>query len=323
MSSRVSLVLGTGSFGTPGSKTTGARIHTVEDARTVVDYFVGCGYNTLDTARLYGGGTAEEFLGQMDVGDCVIDTKVFPGQHGNFSDEGIKESVKRSLTALGKHNIRTLYLHAPDPTVPIETTLRAINNLYTEGHFEQFGLSNYSSWQVAEIMGIVSHHGWVKPTVYQGNYNAIQRTTEAELFPCLRHFGIKFFAYSPQAGGLLSGTILSEEDMAAREGGRWDPKACGFAESLRSQYVPLLPAVRELKEGLEKHGLSLPQAALRWLQHHSALQQGDAVILGAASVKQLEMNINLSEQGPLSEDVIALFETAWLRAKSFATHYAM
>jgi len=53
--------------------------------------------------------------------------------------------------------------------------------------------------QVAEIVGIATHHDWVKPTAYQGGYNAIERTVETELLPCLRHFGIKFYAYSPLA----------------------------------------------------------------------------------------------------------------------------
>jgi len=298
-------------------------IHTVEDAQSVVNCYTRRGYNTIDTARLYGGGTSEEFLGQMDLGNCVVDTKVYPGQHGDFTEEGIRESLNRSLSALGGHKVRTLYLHAPDPTVPIEITLRAINDLYNEGHFEQFGLSNYASWQVAEIVGIATRHDWVKPAVYQGGYNAIERTAETELLPCLRHFGIKFYAYSPLAGGVLAGKILSEEDMAAREGGRWDPQACRFAQALRSRYAPMLPAVKELKEVLDKHGLALPEASQRWLQYHSALEQGDAVILGATSVKQLEMNMSQSEGGPLSEDVVELFERAWLGVRAFATHYAL
>ncbi|KAF8434526.1 NADP-dependent oxidoreductase domain-containing protein [Boletus edulis BED1] len=258
----------------------------------------------------------------MNLGNCVVDTKVYPGQHGNFSEDGIRESMNRSLAALGKYKIRTLYLHSPDPTVPIKTTLQVINDLYNEGHFEQFGLSNYSSWQVTEIVGIADHHGWVKPTVYEGKYNAIERTVEDELLPCLRHFGIKFYAYSPLAGGVLAGNILSEEDMAAREGGRWDPQACRFALAIRSQYAPILPAVRELKEALDRHGLGLAEASYRWLQHHSVLHQDDAVIIAATSVKHMEMNMKNCEGGPLSEGIVELFERAWLRVKANAAHYA-
>lgn len=64
---------------------------------------------------------------------------------------------------------------------------------------EQFGLSNYFSWEVAEIYKICEANGYVRPTVYEGIYNAVDRAVEAELFPCLRKFGIKFAAYSPLA----------------------------------------------------------------------------------------------------------------------------
>ncbi|KIJ63174.1 hypothetical protein HYDPIDRAFT_176197 [Hydnomerulius pinastri MD-312] len=322
MPSHFPIVFGAGSFGLPGPKSNGARIHSVEQAQELVNCYMRHGYRHIDTARLYGGGTSEEFIGQMDIGNCIVDTKVYPGQHGDFSAAGIRASLMESLKALAKHKIRTFYLHSPDRTVPIEDTLRAINELYDEGHFEQFGMSNYSAWEVAEIMGIVTRNNWVKPSVYQGGYNAIERTVEVELFPCLRHFGIKFFAYSPLAGGLLAGKMLSEEDMLKRAGGRWDPKVSHMAPHLQAQYAPMLPVVRELKEALEKQGLRLPEVAQRWLQHHSALQPGDAVIVGAASVEQLEKNILDCEGGPLSDEVVELMEKTWHGVKAFAPHYA-
>ncbi|KAH7882415.1 NADP-dependent oxidoreductase domain-containing protein [Phlebopus sp. FC_14] len=322
MPSRIPLVFGAGSFGSPGPRSNGARIHTVAHAQQLVDCYMRHGYNTIDTAGLYGGGTSEEFLGQMDLGPCVVDTKVFPGQHGDFSAEGILVSLTKSVKALGRHKIRNFYLHSPDPSVPIETTLRAINDLHAEGHFKEFGLSNYSSWQVAEIMIIATTNNWVKPTVYQGMYNAIGRSIEVELLPCLRHFGIKFFAYSPLAGGLLAGKMLTVDDIANRAGGRWDPKVSHFAPSLLAKYAPMLPAVRELKENLDKYGLSLPEAAQRWLQHHSELRPGDAIIIGAASADQLKKNIFDCEGGPLCDKVVQIIERAWLGVKAVAPHYA-
>jgi len=64
---------------------------------------------------------------------------------------------------------------------------------------QEFGLSNFNAWEVAEIATLSSERGWLKPTVYQGVYNAIERGIEAELFPCLRKFGLRFYAYSPLA----------------------------------------------------------------------------------------------------------------------------
>ena len=67
------------------------------------------------------------------------------------------------------------YLHGPDRKTPYEETLRAVNELYKEGKFKRFGISNYMSWEVAEIVGICKANGYVAPTVYQGVYNAIHR----------------------------------------------------------------------------------------------------------------------------------------------------
>ena len=68
------------------------------------------------------------------------------------------------------------------------------------GVFSEFGLSNYMSWEVAEIVYICKSNGWIVPTLYQGLYNAVARAVEPELFPCLRKFGIRFYAFNPLAG---------------------------------------------------------------------------------------------------------------------------
>lgn len=80
-----------------------------------------------------------------------------------------------------------------------------MNDLYKAGYFSRFGISNYSAWEVAQICELCDRYNWKKPDVYQGCYNALQRTVEPELFPCLRKYGISFYAFSPLAGGLLTG----------------------------------------------------------------------------------------------------------------------
>jgi aflatoxin B1 aldehyde reductase len=70
-----------------------------------------------------------------------------------------------------------------------------------EGLFEEFGLSNFSAWQVAQAWEIAARHRWIRRSVYQGMYNAITRAVEPELFKCLGNYGIRFHAYNPLAGG--------------------------------------------------------------------------------------------------------------------------
>ena len=110
-------------------------------------------------------------------------------------------------------SVEIWYLHGPDRTVPYEETMRVVNDLYKEGYFKKFGLSNFASyvwfwlvllklltkhrWEVAEIVTIAKANGYILPTVYQGVYNAIHRVIEPELLPCLRKFGISFYAFNP------------------------------------------------------------------------------------------------------------------------------
>lgn len=78
------------------------------------------------------------------------------------------------------------YLHNPDTRISFEPTLEGINELYKSGAFRRFGVSNFDADQMKEVLRICKERGFVAPTVYQGNYNAVGRLPETELFPILR-----------------------------------------------------------------------------------------------------------------------------------------
>ncbi|KZP01191.1 Aldo/keto reductase [Calocera viscosa TUFC12733] len=321
MPSRIPLLYGSAAFGEPGKHVT--RLHTIPACQEVVDDFAKHGYTVFDCARAYGLGTSEEYLGKLDLKGGRADTKLFSREPGGFAPEKLRAQLAESLTALGPHKIRVLYLHAPDRKTPIEDTLRELNEMYKEGLFEEIGLSNYHSWEVAEFVWIARKNGWKQPTVYQGVYNVVERMVETELIPCLRKYGLRFYAYSPLAGGLLVGKILSDADLENTDSPRWNPKIAGrLAGMLRTKYAGLIPQLKPLKEALEKHNIELSEAAQRWLQHHSALTPKDGVIIGASSIDQLETNIKFCEEGPLPEDILTILDEAWKNAKSTASHYA-
>ena len=98
--------------------------------------------------------------------------------------------------------------------------MQACFELFQQGKFRHFGLSNFAAWQVAEVVELCRRHGWMEPEVYQGMYNALTRDVERELFPCLRNYGMRFYAYNPLAGGLLTGKHLSMEQIP--EDGRFN-----------------------------------------------------------------------------------------------------
>ncbi|KAI5900350.1 Aldo/keto reductase [Schizophyllum commune H4-8] len=316
---RVPLVSGV-PVGAPGS---GARITDLAIGQKFIDLAFEHGVKNFDSAEVYSKGTNEEFLGKLDLKDAVVDTKASPFPPGAHSAANLLKAASRSAAKLAPHKINVYYLHAPDHSVPYEESCEAINKLYRHGLIKEFGLSNYSSWEVAEIYYICKTNGWILPTVYQGRYNAVQREVEAELFPCLRKFGIRFYVYSPLAGALLTGNILSPDDLDKRTGSRYDPKISPYASVLRDLATPVLPVVKELAEEIAKYKIPLPEVATRWIQHHSLLdpEKGDRVIIGSSSLEQLEKNLMTHALGPLPEEVLQVINAAGIKAMGLNKHY--
>lgn len=308
---RIPLLFGAGGIGLEANDF--VRNAGVAAVQPFIDIFVKeHGYTAIDTARVYGGGTSEKVLALVDLGSARIDTKVFPRAPGDHSAAKLRATFQESKEALGSIPIRVFYLHAPDRSVPFEETLEVVNEFHAKGDFEEFGLSNYTSWEVAEIVGICKRRGFVVPTVYQGVYSVIQRSIEAELIPCLRKFGIKFAAYSILAGGLLTGKYLTQE---IQTGSHFDPKSW-VGSIYTPRYMPLLPVVKDLKEAADKHDIPLAQVASRWIIHHSAMTPEDhGAIVGASSPEQLKNALNDCEQGPLPDELLKACDDAWKKVQ--------
>ncbi|KAA1472009.1 Aldo/keto reductase [Dentipellis sp. KUC8613] len=359
--SSLNVVLGTINFGAADQELT--RVHDVKSVEAILDVFQQHGHTEVDTARTYGGGTSEEFLGQVDWRGrgLKLETKLFPvpvrelclaGERIAFTEapnpicsdiihhtpEGLRTFLDRSLKALNADSVEIWYLHGPDRSVPYEVTLKAVNDLYKEGKFKRFGISNYMSWEVAEMVQICRANGWIQPTVYQGVYNAIHRSVEPELFPCLRKYGMSFYSFSPLANGFLLGRYHSVNDQV-EAGSRFDPnKLSGKQASPDELLVPLsmlihmfqriwkepfFKAVETIKAVTDKHNLTLAEVALRWISHHSLLKRelGDSVIIGVSKVEHIKQNLLDLEKGPLPDDVVNALDEAWSQVLPFASKY--
>jgi aflatoxin B1 aldehyde reductase len=143
----------------------------------------------IDTAHTYGA--SEEILGQTGGSTRFeIDTKA-PGGNipGSLTKQGVQGFAHRSKHHLGVEQVDVYYLHSPD-VVPIEETLAGVNELYKEGWFRRFGLSNFFAEDVQKICEICQREGYPLPSVYQGDYSAIARKQEEVLLPTLRKLGI-------------------------------------------------------------------------------------------------------------------------------------
>ena len=214
-----------------------ARNHSLEECASILDVFQEHGHSEIDTAIVYGGGSSEQYLGQLHWQDrgLIMDTKFSPRTNLNLgpdikithSPEHLRLALQKSLESLKANKVDMWYLHAPDRSTPYETTLREVNNLHNEGFFRRFGISNYAAWEVAQICEICETNRWIKPVVYQGVYNALHRGVEPELFLCLRKYGIAFYAFNPLAGGFLTSRYTREmvdTQVGVEEGSRFDPK---------------------------------------------------------------------------------------------------
>ncbi|KAF7354038.1 Aflatoxin B1 aldehyde reductase member 3 [Mycena venus] len=325
----LNVVMGTMSFGEPGTEA--VRVDKVEDVEAIMDVFVKHGHREVDTARIYGRGTSEVILGKINWQEkgIVMDTKILPLYHrfpevsAPHTSEDLRKTLLTSLKALNTDKIDIWYLHSPDRTVPYEVTVKAIDELYREGHFKRWGLSHYMSWEVAEIVGICKQHGYVQPTVYQGIYYAINRAVEPELFPALRKFGIAFYEFNPLAGGLLTDRYTSM-DSKAESGSRLDPEGMA-GKAFRARYWKpvFFDALGAVRTAAAAHGLTMAEVAFRWVSHHSLLRRehGDAVIIGGSNLKQIEENLVDLEKGPLPADVLAAIDAAWEAVKGDSSLY--
>jgi aflatoxin B1 aldehyde reductase len=278
------------------------------------------GHSTIDTARAYGAGTSEEVLGKTDVAKwATIDTKVASFVPGAHSAEKIKASIEASVSALAPAEINILYLHAPDRATPFAETIEEVNKAYKDKKFAEFGLSNYSPEEVEQIVKLCADNNWVKPSVYQGQYNAISRLSETDLLPVLRKHNIKYYAYSPSASGIFTGKLSAQSTEV--KGGRFDSNS-NVGKLYSGQYLKpeLLDAAAKVHKESEARGISGHEVALRWVLHHSALDasKGDAMIIGASSMKQLEENLRICEQGRLPDELLQLLESTWDVAKDVA-----
>jgi aflatoxin B1 aldehyde reductase len=325
--SALNIVMGAMTFGAPG--TDGARVHEQKDIEAILDVFLKHGHRELDTARVYCAGTCEEYLGKIDWQGkgIIMETKLYPmkGREitGSHSPEDLRKFLMMSLKALNTDKIEMWYLHGPDRSVPYEVTLKAVDELYREGHFKRFGISNYMSWEVAEMVGICKQHGYIQPTAYQGIYNAIHRGVEPELLPALRKFGIAFYEFNPLAGGFFTDRYTSMDEKP-ESGSRFDPER-NQGKNYRNRYwkPAYFDALATIRPVVAAHGLTMAEVALRWISHHSLLRRehGDAVLIGASSLEHIEQNLIDLEKGPLPDEVVAALDTAWESVKPHASNY--
>ncbi|MFT5505471.1 MAG: aflatoxin B1 aldehyde reductase [Gammaproteobacteria bacterium] len=283
-----------------------------ESSRIMLEKHQASGNQEIDTANQYNKGQTELLLGDLisaeQRSNFFIASKVHPWNEQGLKPDQVKQQIETSLQRLKTDYFDLLYLHSPDLETPIEQTLLACFDAFQKGQFRHFGLSNFAAWQVAEAVEICRSNGWMMPTVYQGMYNALTRDVEKELFSCLRHYEISFYAYNPLAGGLLTGKYLSAEKP---------PETGRFRESYqyRNRYwkADYQNVLEELATQTTHLNLKPVNIAMSWLIHHSQMDtaQGDAIILGASRIEQLDENLAAMHSPALDASILDILDRGW------------
>ena len=293
----------------------------LEASRNMVLRFLETGNVELDTAYVYNAGDTEKYLGDILPkidSKYYLATKVHPRITGKLDRETILMEFNESLSRMNRDKVDLLYFHFPDGKTPIDEALDTIAELYEQGQVKELGLSNYPAWQVVDIWHKCDAHGCPRPTVYQGMYNALCRNVEPELFPAIRSLGMRFYAFNPLAGGLLTGKHMQDEKLEGD--GRF-----ARLKSYRDRYwkQSYFDAIGEIKKACEAENIPMAEAAYRWLVNHSMIKSelGDGILLGASRIEQMEQNLIAVTKGELPQSILDAMDSAWEIAKPDSPAY--
>ncbi|HEX2689419.1 MAG TPA: aldo/keto reductase [Kofleriaceae bacterium] len=305
------LALGGGNFGGVGSAPAFYGMgETESEAAELLDRAYDAGINLLDTADAYGGGRSEQFLGNWlkAKGSAVRDqlvlaSKVYnpvgpgPNQRG-LSRLHVLRQIDTSLIRLGTDRLDLYLIHEPDPETPLEETLRALDDAVHAGKILYIGASNIEAWRIAVARGLSDLHRLARFAWVQNAYSLLDRTAERDMLPFCADQRVGFTAFSPLAGGWLTGKYRSAQ---------YPP---GSRMTLRPEpYLHLATdrvfhGIEALATAARARGVTIDALALAWVLHHP---QVDAAILGPrrpahldSAVTALEIVLSASEAAELA-----------------------
>jgi len=262
-----------------------------EESRKVYDAFLEAGGNFIDTANIYTGGTSEQFLGEFMAGHrgrIVLATKytnAAPGNDPNAAGnhrKSMMQAVEASLKRLKTDYIDLYWLHIWDQITPIEEVMRAFDDLVRQEKILYAGVSDMPAWVIAKANTLAELRGWTSFVGLQIEYSLIERTPERDLLPMAADLGLGVTAWSPLAGGVLTGKQL--EAGGAKDSRQSDPSMQQFMKSnARKESV-----AREVVAVARESGHSPAQVALAWLRQRP---QPVIPIIGARKLAQVKDNL--------------------------------
>ena len=301
-----SLTLGTMTFG-GGDRFAMVGSTGVADAKRQIDLCLDRGVNFIDTANVYSAGASEEILGAAIEGRrdrVLLATKARMPMGDGPNDAGLSRhhliaECEASLRRLGTDHIDLYQVHEWDGQTPLEETLEALDALVKSGKVRYVGASNYAGRQLMKALGLADRHGYERFVTQQIYYSLESRDAEYELVPIAIDEGVGILAWSPLAGGLLSGKF-----RRGQEGPAGTRALSDWGEPPVRNQEQLYDTIEVLVEIGEGHGVSAAQVALAWLLGRPGVV---SLIIGARTDEQLADNLAAADLA-LSEDERARLE---------------
>jgi aryl-alcohol dehydrogenase-like predicted oxidoreductase len=285
------IVFGCGNFGGLGSSPAlRGKGDDRERALYLLDHARALGLTRFDTANTYGGGFSEtvlgEWLGRQDAAlrsRIEVATKVGnpvgcpPGERP-LSRAQVAHHLDQSLRRLGLEQIGLYYLHEFDPSTALEETLEALSRALAAGKIRRFGVSNATLQDLTAVVRLADGPLAAAFTHVQNGFNRLETGDLAGVIPLVRERGLRYVAFSPLAGGLLSGKY--QPGQPPPPGTRLDAAPAMYEHLVQPATFAV---IAELRRQAEAHGWSLPATALRFILDTRGV---DSLIVAPRSIEQ-------------------------------------
>ena len=277
-----------------------------DEARKVYDAFREAGGNFVDTANVYTNGASESFLGEFMDGhrqNIVLATKytnASPGTDPNAAGNQRKnmvQAVEASLKRLRTDYIDLYWVHSWDQITPVEEVMRGLDDLVRAGKVVYVGISDAPAWYIAQANTLAQLRGWSPFIAMQIEYSLIERTVERELIPLAQALNVGVTAWSPLAGGVLTGKYQKGES------GRMSSEMLKDFMPEQERMDRVVAALKTVSEEVDR---SMAQVALAWLRYRTVPV---IPIIGARKLSQLQDNL-ASFELTLSHDQVKTLDYA-------------
>ncbi|HJN93378.1 MAG TPA: aldo/keto reductase [Dehalococcoidia bacterium] len=270
-----------------------------DDSYAIIDRALDAEINFIDTANVYARGRSEEVVGEAlkrngQRDRIILATKVHgamaddaPNMQGN-SRRHIIQQCEASLRRLQTDYIDLYQIHRPQPGIPIDETLRALDDLITSGKVRYIGTSTFAAWQLLESLWASERHHLNRFVCEQPPYNILDRRIERELLPMASTYGVGIIPWSPLAGGLLTGKYSRTDPP---------PEDSRYGGTLRgNQRARMNERLFDVTEALapivQAKDCSMSQFALAWCMQQPHVS---SAIIGPRTMEQLEDNLVAAE----------------------------